>query len=69
MTEIKELKYGNTRCYCIEGKILVDTDWAGTLPAFYRCAKENGIDIVGLRYLFITHFHPDHMEIAAEMTL
>ncbi len=32
MTEIKKLKYGNTRTYCIDGKILAETDRAGTLP-------------------------------------
>ena len=40
---IQLLKYGNTNCYYIEGKngsILVDTDWAGTLQAFYKKIKE-----------------------------
>ena len=40
---IQLLKYGNTNCYYIKGKngcLLVDTDWAGTLQAFYRKIKE-----------------------------
>ncbi len=67
MTEIKELKYGNTRCYCINNKVLVDTDWAGTLPAFFKCTKENNIELKEIEYLIVTHFHPDHMGIAQEI--
>ena len=43
---IQLLKYGNTNCYYIEGKnesLLVDTDWAGTLQAFYSKIKELNI--------------------------
>ncbi len=65
--KITELKYGNTRCYCMNGRVLVDTDMAGTLPAFFGCAKANGIDLSRLRYLLVTHFHPDHMGIAEDI--
>ncbi len=67
MSEVKELKYGNTRCYCINNKVLIDTDWAGTLSAFFRCIKENHIELKEVKYLIITHFHPDHMGIAQEI--
>ncbi len=67
MNEVRELKYGNTRCYCINNKVLIDTDWAGTLSAFFRCIKENHIDINEIEYLIVTHFHPDHMGIAQEI--
>ena len=65
---IQLLKYGNTNCYYIKGKngsILVDTDWAGTLQAFYRKMKE--LNIEKIDYLLITHYHPDHIGIAQDI--
>ncbi len=67
MNKIKELKYGNTKCYCINDKIIIDTDWAGTLQAFYQCIKEQSIALKEVEYLLITHFHPDHMGIAQDL--
>ncbi len=64
---VKEIQYGNTRCYVINNKIMIDTDWAGTLQAFYRCLKENEMALSDIKYLFITHFHPDHMGIAQDL--
>ena len=65
---IQLLKYGNTNCYYIEGKkgsLLIDTDWAGTLKAFYKKIKE--LYIKKIDYLVITHFHPDHMGIVQDI--
>ena len=65
---IQLLKYGNTNCYYIKGKngsILIDTDWAGTLQAFYKKIKE--LNIKNIDYLLITHYHPDHMGIAQDI--
>ena len=65
---IQLLKYGNTNCYYIKGKkgsILVDTDWAGTLQAFYKKVKE--LNITNIDYLLITHYHPDHMGIVQDI--
>ena len=65
---IQLLKYRNTNCYYIKGKngsILVDTDWAGTLQAFYKKVKE--LNITNIDYLLITHYHPDHMGIVQDI--
>lgn len=65
---IQLLKYGNTNCYYIVGKnasLLIDTDWAGTLQAFYKKIKE--LNIKKIDYLLITHYHPDHMSIAQDI--
>ncbi|MBQ9995144.1 MAG: MBL fold metallo-hydrolase [Clostridia bacterium] len=66
-----KLKYGNTNTYLIrgtKGNLLVDTDWAGTLPAFYRAIKEQNIRLSDISCILVTHYHPDHMGIAAELT-
>lgn len=66
---IKTLKYGNTKTFFVssgEG-ILIDTDWAGTLPAFFKEIKRNNIEVRDIGYVLITHYHPDHMGIAGEL--
>ena len=67
---IIELKYGNTNTYLIKGKekyILFDTDWAGTFERFCQAIKSVGIQIQDIEYLFLSHFHPDHMGIAGQL--
>ena len=67
---VQLLKYGNTNTYYVKGDdvgVLVDTDWAGTLPAFFKEIKRQGISIDSIKYLLNTHYHPDHMGIAAKL--
>ena len=67
---VSKLKYGNTNTFFIrgiEGNLLIDTDYAGTLPAFYRTLKENNIKISDITYVLATHYHPDHMGIVSEI--
>lgn len=64
---VKLLRYGNTNTFFISGGILVDTDWAGTLPAFFKEIKRQGIDISDIRYVLATHYHPDHMGLVSEL--
>ena len=61
-----KLRYGNTNTFFIDG-LLVDTDYAGTLPAFYREIKKNGIGIKDIEYILATHYHPDHMGLIGEL--
>lgn len=62
-----KLKYGNTNTYFING-LLIDTDYAGMLPAFYKEIKKNGIALTDIKYVLATHYHPDHMGLIGELT-
>ena len=67
---IHELRYSATNTYLIEGgqgRLLLDTGWAGTLPAFCHACGSLGIPVQRIDYILITHFHPDHMGIAQEI--
>ena len=65
-----KLRYGNTNTFYIPGAaggLLVDTDWAGTLPQFFRAIKVAGIETKAITALLITHYHPDHMGLAGQL--
>lgn len=61
-----KLKYGNTNTFYLGG-LLVDTDYAGTLRAFYRALKQNGVGTGDVRFVMATHYHPDHMGLIGEL--
>ena len=65
-----KLKYGNTNTYLIEGRnssLLIDTDFAGTLPAFYKALKQNDLRVKDIGYVLATHYHPDHMGLISDL--
>ncbi len=67
---VTKLKYGNTNTFFIRGTVgnlLIDTDYAGTLPAFYRAIKEHDIRICDIDYVLATHYHPDHIGLVSEL--
>lgn len=67
---IHKLKYGNTNTFFVRGEranLLVDTDYAGTLPAFYRAIKEHGIKICDISYVLATHYHSDHIGLISSL--
>ena len=64
------LKYGNTNTFFIQGNtggLLVDTDYCGTLPAFYKVLKQNGVKLKDIEYVAATHYHPDHAGLIGEL--
>ena len=64
------LRYGNTNTFLIpanRGYLLLDTDYAGTMPAFYRAIKQNGIKVSDIGWVLATHYHPDHMGLIPEL--
>lgn len=67
---VSKLKYGNTNTFFIRGTnggVLIDTDYAGTLPAFYREIKKYDIKLSEITYVLATHFHPDHIGLISEL--
>ena len=65
--ETIKLKYGNTNTFFIRGGLLVDTDYAGTMPAFYKALKANGIRLERICHVMATHYHPDHCGLIGEL--
>ena len=67
---ITKIRYGNTNTFLIRGtkaNLLVDTDYAGTLPAFYKAIKGLGIKVSDISYVIATHYHPDHIGLVSEL--
>ena len=46
---------------------MLDTDYAGTLPAFYRAIKQAGVKVLDISFVLATHYHPDHMGLIPEL--
>lgn len=67
---VTRLRYGNTNTFLVRGDkqdILVDTDYAGTLQAFYKAIKEAGITVNDIGYILATHYHPDHIGLVSSL--
>ena len=65
-----KLRYGNTNTFLVPGNggyLLVDTDYAGTLPAFYKALKAAGVQVKDIAFVLATHYHPDHMGLIPEL--
>ena len=65
-----KLRYGNTNTFLVPGNsgyLLVDTDYAGTLPAFYKALKAAGVQMKDIAFVLATHYHPDHMGLIPEL--
>jgi ribonuclease/clavin/mitogillin len=67
---ILNVGYDSTNYYLIEikaGKLLVDCGWPGTLPKFMAALKRKDVSPKEIKYLLVTHFHPDHSGLAQEL--
>jgi glyoxylase-like metal-dependent hydrolase (beta-lactamase superfamily II) len=59
-----------TNCYLLEssdGWIMIDTGWPDTLYQLMHLLKQHDIHTSDIKYLIITHFHPDHAGIAQNL--
>ena len=67
---IYELHYDNTNTYVIsgtKGMLMLDTGWAGTFTKMCKELGGQGIQLQDIKYLLVSHFHPDHMGLAGEL--
>lgn len=67
---IYELHYDNTNTYVIPGEkglLMFDTGWAGTFMKMCKALGEQGMKLQDVKYLLVSHFHPDHMGLAGEL--
>ena len=65
-----KLKYGNTNTFFVQGRergLLFDTDYAGTMPLFYKAIKQNNIGVKDVGYVLASHYHPDHIGLMGEL--
>jgi glyoxylase-like metal-dependent hydrolase (beta-lactamase superfamily II) len=66
---IVTVSYHSTNYYVIDikgGKLLIDCGWPGTLPQFTAALKRKGIVPKEIKYILVTHFHPDHAGLVQE---
>jgi len=68
--EIRTLRYGNTYTFLVmgsAGNLLLDTDYAGSMPGFYRALKAYGIRLNQISCVLATHYHPDHCGLIGQL--
>jgi glyoxylase-like metal-dependent hydrolase (beta-lactamase superfamily II) len=67
---IVNVGYDSTNYYlldCKDGKLLIDCGWPGTLPKLMAQLKRKGVSLQEIKYLLVTHFHPDHAGLTQEL--
>jgi glyoxylase-like metal-dependent hydrolase (beta-lactamase superfamily II) len=67
---ILNVGYDSTNYYLLDiknGKLLVDCGWPGTLPKFIAVLKRKDVAPEEIKYILVTHFHPDHSGLAQDI--
>jgi ribonuclease/clavin/mitogillin len=67
---IVNVGYDSTNFYALgqgHQRLLIDVGWPGTFPKLLASLKRKDIPLQDIRYLLVTHYHPDHAGLAQEM--
>ncbi len=62
--------YKSVNCYALEiskGYLLIDVGMPGTFGELLSVLKRKSVPLEKIRFLVVTHFHPDHCGIAQEL--
>jgi endoribonuclease LACTB2 len=62
--------YDSTNYYILSNdrpKLMFDTGWSNTLPKLQAQCKRMGINLVDVKHVLISHYHPDHAGLAQEL--
>jgi endoribonuclease LACTB2 len=62
--------YDSTNYYILSDsrpQLLIDVGWPGTLPKLQHQCKRTNIRLQDLKYMLLTHYHPDHAGLAQEL--
>ena len=67
---ILSVGYGSTNYYLIgqnTTRLLIDVGWLGTLPKLLSIFKRKRVPLQDVKYLLVTHYHPDHAGLVQEV--
>ncbi len=67
---IVNIGYDSTNYYLLEPDrpgLLIDVGWPGTLPKLLNILKRKSVAFQKIKFLLVTHYHPDHAGLAQEM--
>ncbi len=62
--------YKSVNCYAVEtgnGYLLIDVGMPGTYGELVSVLKRKSVPLERIRFLAVTHFHPDHCGVAQEL--
>jgi ribonuclease/clavin/mitogillin len=67
---ILNVGYDSSNYYLIDQnttRLLIDVGWPGTLPKLLNIFKRKRVPLQDVKYLLVTHYHPDHAGLAQEV--
>lgn len=67
---IVNVGYASTNYYVLgsgANRLLVDVGWPGTAGHLLANLKRKGIAVAEIKYLLVTHYHPDHAGLVQEV--
>jgi glyoxylase-like metal-dependent hydrolase (beta-lactamase superfamily II) len=70
MENLVTLTYRSTHNFLVDvasGKLMVDAGWPGSLAALKSQLRQYGIAPAEIKWVLITHMHPDHAGLAQEI--